>query len=57
MLSNAGAENSGCTGKFKIPKRCYPNLRGAERLAVGTLLNILTVQALLEVSSKEKLGH
>lgn len=57
MLSKAGTENSGCTERFKIPKRCYHNLRGAERLAVGTLLNTLTVQVLLEVSSKEKLGH
>lgn len=43
--------------RFKIPKRCNQNPRGAERLAIDTMLNTLTVAVLLEVSSKEKLGH
>lgn len=57
MLSKADTEKSGCIERFKIPKKCYHNLRGAERLAIDSTLNTLAVEVLLEVFSKEKLGH
>lgn len=56
MLSKNSTENSGSIERFKILRRCDQNLRGAERLSTGTIINTSTVAVLLEVSNKEKTG-